>query len=70
MHIPYIIEKNDGYEKIYDIYSKLLTNRIVFLEGEINDTTANIITSELLYLDSINNDDIYLYINSPGGSIT
>ena len=70
MHIPYIIEKTNDSEKIYDIYSKLLTNRIIFLEGEINDNTANIITSELLYLDSISNEDIYLYINSPGGSIT
>lgn len=70
MHLPYIIEKTNDSEKIYDIYSKLLTNRIIFLEGEINDNTANIITSELLYLDSISNEDIYLYINSPGGSIT
>lgn len=70
MHTPYIIERNEGYERTYDIYSKLLTNRIIFLEGEITDSTANAIVSELLYLDSINNDDIYLYINSPGGSIT
>lgn len=70
MHIPYIIEKTDTSEKIYDIYSKLLTNRIIFLEGEINDSMSNIIVSELLYLDSISNEDIYLYINSRGGSIT
>ena len=70
MHIPYIVEKYDGSEKVFDLYSKLLLERIIFIEGEINDKTANIITSELLYLDSINNDDIYLYINSPGGSIT
>lgn len=70
MHTPYIIERNEGYERAYDIYSKLLTDRIIFLEGEITDSTANAIVSELLYLDSINNDDIYLYINSPGGSIT
>lgn len=70
MHIPYIIEKNDNTERIYDIYSKLLNNRIIFLEGEINDQSSNIIVSELLYLDSLNNDEIYLYINSPGGSIT
>ena len=67
MYIPYIIE-NDN--KLFDIYSKLLTNRIIFLEGEINDINSNLIVSELLYLDSINNEDIYLYINSPGGSIT
>lgn len=70
MHTPYIIERNEGYERTYDIYSKLLTDRIIFLEGEITDSTANAIVSELLYLNSINNDDIYLYINSPGGSIT
>ena len=70
MHIPYIIEKNGENEKVLDIYSKLFTNRIIFLEGEITDTLANAITGELLYLDSISNEDIYLYINSPGGSIT
>ena len=70
MHIPYIIEKYDGSEKVFDLYSKLLLERIIFIEGEITDKTANIITSELLYLDSLNNDDIYIYINSPGGSIT
>ena len=70
MHTPYIIERNEGYERAYDIYSKLLTDRIIFLEGEITDLTANTIVSELLYLDSISNDDIYIYINSPGGSIT
>lgn len=70
MHIPYIVEKYDGSEKVFDLYSKLLLERIIFIEGEINDKTANIITAELLYLDSLNNDDIYIYINSPGGSIT
>lgn len=70
MHTPYIIEKSGEAEKIYDIYSKLFTERIIFLEGEITDSMANIIISELLYLDSINNDDIHLYINSCGGSIT
>ena len=66
MHIPYIIEKSN----VFDIYSKLLTERIIFLEGEITQTTANIIIGELLYLDSISNEDIYIYINSNGGSIT
>ena len=70
MHTPYIIERNEGYERAYDIYSKLLTDRIIFLEGEITDLNANTIVSELLYLDSISNDDIYIYINSPGGSVT
>ena len=70
MHTPYIIERNEGYERAYDIYSKLLTDRIIFLEGEITDLNANTIVSALLYLDSISNDDIYIYINSPGGSVT
>lgn len=68
--IPTVIEKSFDSEKAYDLYSRLLTDRIVFLSGEINDDTANIIISELLYLDSLNHDDIYLYINSPGGSVT
>ena len=67
MHIPYILE-NDN--KIFDLYSKLLTNRIIFIEGEIDDKLSNIIVGELLYLDSLSNEDIYIYINSPGGSIT
>lgn len=70
MIIPTIIEKNNSKEYAYDIYSRLLKDRIVLLNGEINDNTSNIIVAELLYLDSINNDDISLYINSPGGSIT
>lgn len=70
MIIPNIVEKNYNGEKIYDIYSKLLTNRIIFLSGEIDDNVAGLVISELLYLDSISNDDIYLYINSPGGSVT
>ena len=68
--VPTIIEKNGNSEKVYDIYSRLLEDRIIMLSGEINDTTANIIVSELLYLDSINNNDISIYINSPGGSVT
>ena len=70
MLIPTVIEKSSLGERAYDIYSRLLKNRIVFLSGEINDDTANIIIAQLLYLDSISNDDISLYINSPGGSIT
>ena len=57
-------------ERAYDIYSRLLKNRIILLSGEINDELANVIIAQLLYLDSINQDDICLYINSPGGSIT
>ena len=68
--IPIIVDKETDGERSYDIYSRLLKDRIVFLSGEIDDNNANIIVSELLYLDSINHDDISLYINSPGGSIT
>lgn len=68
--IPTIIEKNDMGERAYDIYSRLLKDRIIILNGEINDNTANIVVAEFLYLDSLNSDDICLYINSPGGSIT
>ena len=65
-----IIDKEEGVEKSFDIYSKLLKERIVFLSGEITDEVANLIVSELLYLNSLGTDDIYLYINSPGGSVT
>ena len=70
MLIPTVIEKSSIGERAYDIYSRLLKNRIILLSGEINDDTANVIIAQLLYLDSISNDDISLYINSPGGSIT
>lgn len=68
--IPIIVDKEQNGERSYDIYSRLLKERIIFLSGEITDDVANIIVSELLYLDSINHNDISLYINSPGGSIT
>ena len=68
--IPIIVDKEQNGERSYDIYSRLLKDRIVFLSGEITDDIANTIISELLYLDSINHNDISLYINSPGGSIT
>ena len=70
MLIPTVIEKSPEGERAYDIYSRLLKNRIILLSGEINDDTANVIIAQLLYLDSLNNQDIELYINSPGGSIT
>ena len=70
MFIPTIQESTSNGEKVYDIYSKLLENRIIFLNGEINDNLSNIVISELLYLDSINQNDIDIYINSPGGSVT
>ena len=68
--IPTVIEKDSNKEYAFDLYSRLLNDRIVFLSGEVNDNMASIIVSELLYLDSLNHNDIYLYINSPGGSIT
>lgn len=70
MLIPTVIEKNNNGERCYDIYSRLLKDRIIILNGEIDDNTSNIIVAELLYLDSINNEDISIYINSPGGSVT
>ncbi len=70
MFIPNILEKKNNYERCYDLYSRLLEDRIVFITNEINDNNANIIIAELLYLDSISNEDIFIYINSPGGSIT
>lgn len=68
--IPTIIEKTYDREYAFDLYSRLLTDRIIFITGEINDNVSNIVISELLYLDSLNNDDISIYINSPGGSVT
>lgn len=68
--VPIIIDKEPNGERSYDIFSRLLKDRIILLSGEIDDNLANIIISELLYLDSINHDDISLYINSPGGNIT
>lgn len=68
--IPTIIEKKHNSERAYDLYSRLLQDRIVFITGEISDHTANLVMSQLLYLDSLNHEDISLYINSPGGSVT
>lgn len=68
--VPVVIEKENNSERSYDIFSRLLKERIILLNGEINDTLSNSIIAELLYLDSVSNDDISLYINSPGGSIT
>ena len=68
--VPVVVEKELGSEKRYDIFSRLLKDRIVFIGGEINDEVANAIISELLFLDSQSNDEISIYINSPGGSIT
>jgi ATP-dependent Clp protease, protease subunit len=69
--IPTVIEKTNFGERAYDIYSRLLKERIVFLGGPIDDTVANIIVAQLLFLQSEDaNKDIQLYINSPGGSVT
>ena len=68
--IPTVIERSNNGERVYDIYSRLLKDRIIILSGEIDDNNANIIVGQLLYLDSLNHDDISIYINSPGGSIT
>lgn len=68
--IPSVVEKSSDGERAYDIYSRLLKDRIIILSGEIDDNLANSIAAQLLYLDSLNHDPINLYINSPGGSIT
>ena len=69
--IPYVIEQSPRGERSYDIYSRLLNNRIIFLGEEINDAVANTIVAQLLHLESVDPDkDISLYINSPGGSVT
>ena len=68
--IPTVLEKNNNHEYAFDLYSRLLKDRIVFLTGEIDMHNANLVISELLYLDSLNHDEIFLYINSPGGEVT
>lgn len=69
--IPYVVEKTSNGERSYDIYSRLLRDRIVFLNGEVNDDVASVIISQLLFLESEDPEkDIFLYINSPGGSVT
>ena len=69
--IPYVIEQTSRGERSYDIFSRLLSDRIVFLGEEVNDTTASLITAQLLFLEGQDPDtDICLYINSPGGSVT
>ena len=69
--VPIVIEQSGRGERAYDIYSRLLRERIVFLVGPINDATANLVVAQLLFLESENPDkDIFLYINSPGGSVS
>lgn len=69
--VPYVIEQTSRGERSYDIYSRLLKDRIIFLGEEVNDVSANIVVAQLLFLESEDPEkDIHLYINSPGGSIT
>ena len=69
--VPMVVEQTSRGERSYDIFSRLLKDRIIMLSGEINDVTANLVVAQLLFLESEDPDkDIYIYINSPGGSIT
>ena len=69
--VPMVVEKSSAGERAYDIYSRLLKDRVVFLNGEVEEYMANIIVAQLLFLESENSDlDIHMYINSPGGSVT
>lgn len=71
MIIPHVIEQTNGGERAYDIYSRLLKERIIFLVGEITDELAEVVVAQLLFLEAEDPDkDIYLYINSPGGVVT
>ena len=71
MYIPYVVDQTGGGERTYDIYSRLLEDRIIFITGEINDAVANSVVAQLIYLEGKNPDkDICIYINSPGGSVT
>ncbi|HBP43150.1 MAG TPA: ATP-dependent Clp endopeptidase proteolytic subunit ClpP [Clostridiales bacterium] len=71
MLIPYVIDQTSNGERSYDIYSRLLEDRIIFITGEIDDNVANTVVAQLIYLEGKNADkDISLYINSPGGSIS
>ena len=69
--VPYVLEQTSRGERSYDIFSRLLKDRIIFLNDEVNDVTASLVVAQLLYLEAEDSDkDICLYINSPGGSIT
>ncbi|MBR4109865.1 MAG: ATP-dependent Clp endopeptidase proteolytic subunit ClpP [Oscillospiraceae bacterium] len=69
--IPYVVEQTSRGERSYDIFSRLLNDRIIFLSEEVNDTTASLIVAQMLYLEAQDPDkDIQFYINSPGGSVT
>ncbi len=69
--VPYVVEQSPRGERSYDIFSRLLNDRVIFLGDEVNDQTANLVVAQLLHLESVDPDkDISLYINSPGGSVT
>ena len=69
--VPYVVEKTGNGERTYDIFSRLLKDRIVFIDGEINDVMADLVVAQILFLESENPEkDISIYINSPGGSVT
>ena len=69
--VPMVVEQTNRGERSYDIFSRLLKDRIIMINGEINDATSNLVVAQLLFLESEDPDkDIYIYINSPGGSIT
>ena len=71
MYIPFVIEQTGRGERSYDIYSRLLKERVIFLVGPVNDQTANLVVAQLLFLESENPEkDISFYINSPGGSVS
>ncbi len=71
MLIPMVVDQTGNGERSYDIYSRLLEDRIIFLNGEIDDALANIVVAQLIYLEGKNpNKDIFIYINSPGGSVS
>ena len=71
MYVPLVIEQTEQGERSYDIYSRLLKDRIVFLSGQVEDHMANVLIAQLLFLEAEDPDkDIYLYINSPGGVVT
>ena len=69
--VPVVVEQTSRGERSYDIYSRLLNDRIIFLSDEVNDVTASLVVAQMLYLEAQDPDkDIYFYINSPGGSIS
>ena len=69
--VPFVVERNGREERVYDIYSRLLKDRIIFLQGQVDDHSANLIVAQLLYLQFEDpKADIHLYVNSPGGSVT